>query len=147
MLALLQRTTSASVNINKQVYSQINEGLVIFLGIENEDSMEDINYLINKIFNLRIFNDNNDKINLSITDIKGDILIISQFTLLANTKKGRRPSFIQSAKPPLAEKLYNIFVSELNKSDLIIKTGQFGAMMDVELINSGPATFILNGKS
>ncbi len=144
MIALLQRVNSASVYINQQNYNDINQGLLIFLGIGHNDSIQDINYLIDKILNFRIFNDNKDKMNLSIADIQGEILLISQFTLLADTKKGRRPSFIKSANPELAENLYNLFIKELNKTNLIIKTGQFGAMMNIKLTNSGPATFILN---
>ena len=146
MIALLQRVDSAEVHINKQIYNNINRGLLIFLGIKKNDSLKDINYLIDKIIHLRIFNDDKDKMNLSIVDIKGEILLISQFTLLADTKKGRRPSFIQSAEPTVAEKLYNIFIDQLNNFSLIIKTGQFGAMMDIKLINNGPATFILNSR-
>ena len=144
MIALLQRVNSAAVYINQQNYNNINLGLLIFLGINCNDSIQDINYLLNKIINLRIFNDSQNKMNLSISDIQGEILLISQFTLLADTKKGRRPSFIQSADPEVAENLYNLFIQELNKTNLIIKTGQFGAMMDIKLTNSGPATFILN---
>ena len=99
-----------------------------------------------KIIHLRIFSDQDKKMNLSIQDINGEILLISQFTLLANTKKGRRPSFINSANPKLANQLYNTFIQELEKSNLIVKTGEFGATMDVKLINTGPATFILNSQ-
>ena len=144
MIALLQRVTSASVHINQQNYNTINQGLLIFLGIGHNDSIQDINYLVDKIINFRIFNDSKEKMNLSITDIQGEILLISQFTLLADTKKGRRPSFIKSANPKLAKNLYNLFIKELNQTNLIIKTGQFGAMMDIQLTNNGPATFILN---
>ena len=117
------------------------------MGIHKDDTEKDISYLVDKIISLRIFNDDKDKMNLSITDIQGEILIISQFTLLADTKKGRRPSFIQSAEPTVAKKLYNIFIDQLNNFSLIIKTGQFGAMMDIKLINNGPATFILNSQT
>ena len=146
MIILLQRVSSAEVHIKKKLYNGINKGLLIFLGIENNDSIRDIDYLIDKIIHLRIFNNNNNKMNLSITDVQGEILLVSQFTLLADTKNGRRPSFLDSAKPELAKKMYKIFINELNQTNLIIKTGQFGAMMDVRLINSGPATFILNSK-
>ena len=146
MIALLQRVDSAEVHINKQIYNNINKGLLIFLGIKQNDSLKDINYLIDKIINLRIFNDDKNKMNLSIADIKGEILLISQFTLLADTKKGRRPSFIQSADPNVAEKLYNIFVNQLDNFSLTIKTGQFGAMMEVRLINDGPVTILVNSR-
>ena len=146
MIVLLQRVDSAEVYIKQKIYNKINQGLLIFLGIQNDDSIKDIDYLINKIIHLRIFNDNNNKMNLSITDIQGEILLVSQFTLLADTKKGRRPSFLDSAKPNLAKKMYNMFTNQLNKTNLTIKTGQFAAMMDIRLINSGPATFIINSK-
>ena len=113
MIALLQRVNSAKVCINQQSYSAINNGLLVLLGIDKNDRLVDIHYLIDKIINLRIFNDNKQKMNLSILDIKGEILVVSQFTLLANIKKGRRPSFIDSAEPKIAEKLYNMFVDKL----------------------------------
>ena len=147
MIALLQRVNSAAVYINQENYNNINQGLLIFLGINCNDSIQDIDYLLNKIVNLRIFDDSKNKMNLSISDIRGEILLVSQFTLLADTKKGRRPSFIKSANPELAKNLYNIFIKKLNKTNLTIKTGQFGAMMDIKLTNSGPATFILNSDS
>ena len=147
MIAILQRVTSACVYINQKKYDKINEGLLILLGIAKHDTEKDIEYLINKIIQLRIFNDNDDKMNLSIADINGDILVVSQFTLLANTKKGRRPSFIDSAKPDIAKKLYDLFIDRIEKYNLNIKTGQFGSMMDIELINSGPTTFILDSNS
>ena len=146
MIALLQRVNSAEVYIGQQLYNKINNGLLILLGIDKEDQLKDIEYLINKIIDLRIFNDANGKMNLSIADIKGEILLVSQFTLLARTNSGRRPSFIKSAKPQTAKKLYNIFIDQLNNFNLTIKTGKFGAMMDIKLINSGPATFILNSQ-
>ena len=147
MIALLQRVNSAAVYINQQNYNHINKGLLIFLGIGHNDSVKDINYLVDKIINFRIFNDNKGKMNLSILDRELEILLISQFTLLADTKQGRRPSFIKSANPELAENLYNLFAEELNKTNLTIKTGKFGKMMDIKLTNSGPATFILNSDS
>ena len=146
MKAVIQRVLSASVLINGKQVGSINQGLLIFLGIVKEDAPVDLDYLVKKTVGLRIFNDDKDKMNLSIIDIQGEILIISQFTLLADIKKGRRPSFIQSAEPKVAKNLYNIFVDQLHSSNLIIKTGQFGAMMDIRLINNGPATFILNSR-
>ena len=148
MIAVLQRVKSAQVNINHKQYSKINDGLLILLGINKIDTITDIEYLINKIVQLRIFNDDDDKMNLSISDINGDILVVSQFTLLANVQKGRRPSFVNSAKPDYAKELYDLFIKQLKKYDNInIQTGQFGAMMDVKLINNGPATFILDSHS
>ena len=147
MKALIQRVKKARVKVNNKSISTIGRGLLIFIGIYSNDSINDASKICKKIINLRIFNDAKDKINYSILDIKGEILLISQFTLLADTKRGRRPSFIQSKEPKAAEKLYNIFVDQLGNFNLTIKTGQFGAMMDIKLINNGPATFILNSQT
>ena len=145
MIAILQRVKSAQVNINNKQYSKINNGLLILLGINKIDTITDVNYLINKIVKLRIFNDDKDKMNLSISDINGDILVVSQFTLLANIHKGRRPNFTESAKPDDAKELYDLFINQLKEyNNLNIQTGVFGSMMDIKLINNGPATFILN---
>jgi len=146
MRALLQRVNSAEVHINNQLYSQINKGLLILLGIGNNDDIKDIQYLIDKIINLRIFNNNQNKMNLSIVDIKGDILIVSQFTLFANITKGRRPGFSESANSKIAENLYNIFLNQFDDYNLKIQSGKFGAMMNIHLINNGPATFMLDSK-
>ena len=147
MIAIVQRVSSAKVSINNKKYNKINKGLLVLLGVSKDDSIKDINYLIHKITKLRIFNDNMDKMNLSISDINGDIMVISQFTLLANVKKGMRPSFINAAEPKLAIKWYNLFIDKLSETNLNIKTGKFGAMMDIDLVNQGPATFILDSKS
>ena len=147
MIAILQRVKTAEVLIQNQQYNAIEKGLLILLGISKGDTKNDVNYLINKIIKLRIFNDQNNKMNLSISDINGDIMVVSQFTLLANIKKGMRPSFINSAEPNLAEKLYNLFISRLSDTGLNIKTGKFGSMMDICLVNNGPATFILDSKN
>ena len=146
MRALLQRVNSAEVHINNQIYNQINKGLLILLGIGKNDDIKDIQYLIDKIINLRIFNDNKNKMNLSIVDIKGDILIVSQFTLFANVTKGRRPGFSESENPKIAENLYNIFLNQFDDYNLKIQSGKFGAMMNIHLINNGPATFMLDSK-
>ena len=147
MIAILQRVKTAEVLIQNQQYNAIEKGLLILLGVSKGDTKNDVNYLINKIIKLRIFNDQNNKMNLSISDINGDIMVVSQFTLLANIKKGMRPSFINSAEPNLAEKLYNLFISRLSDTGLNIKTGKFGSMMDICLVNNGPATFILDSKN
>ena len=147
MIAILQRVKAAEVLIRNQPYNAIEKGLLILLGVSKGDTEDDINYLINKIIKLRIFNDQNNKMNLSISDINGDIMVVSQFTLLANIKKGMRPSFINSAEPNLAEKLYNLFIGRLNDTGLNIKTGKFGSTMDICLVNNGPATFILDSKN
>lgn len=147
MIAILQRVTSAEVYIDDKKYSAINKGLLILLGIHKNDTENDIDYLINKIIKLRIFNDKNNKMNLSILDVNGDVMIVSQFTLLANLKQGMRPSFINSEKPILAKQLYNIFIKKLNETNLNIKTGKFGSMMNISLVNNGPATFIVDSKN
>ncbi|MDD2385957.1 MAG: D-aminoacyl-tRNA deacylase [Bacteroidales bacterium] len=148
MIALIQRVKNASVEINNKVYSQISKGLIIFLGISHNDSEQDIEWLTNKIVNLRIFDDENNVMNLSCIDIDGEIITISQFTLHARTKKGNRPSYIDAAKPEVAEPLYLKFVKKLdslcNKKTL---TGIFGANMQVSLCNDGPVTIIIDSKN
>ncbi len=148
MRVILQRVTQASVTINNAVFSQINQGLLILVGIEDADSLEDITWLTNKIVNLRIFGDENDVMNLSVKDIKGEILVVSQFTLHAATKKGNRPSYIKASKPDVAIPLYESFVKQLqNDLGQEIKTGQFGADMKVSLLNDGPVTIFIDSKN
>lgn len=147
MKVVIQRVSKASVTISGQVKAKIAKGLLILLGIEEEDDKSDIEWLVPKIISLRIFNDAEEKMNLSVSDIDGDILVISQFTLHASTKKGNRPSFIKAARPDKANQLYQEFVKNL--SDLYkreIFTGSFGADMKVELINDGPVTIIIDTK-
>lgn len=145
MKVVIQRVTSANVKINKQIYSKIEKGYLILLGIGQNDTIEDVNWLVNKISNLRIFGDRDGKMNLSIKEINGDILLISQFTLFAQTKKGNRPSFIKSAKPEKAIPLYKLMIKSLSESlNQPIKTGEFGADMQVSLINDGPVTIIID---
>ena len=146
MIALLQRVSKAEVTINDKTTGDIGLGLLIFLGVFQKDSREDIEFLTNKIVNLRIFNDGNGKMNKSILDITGAVLVVSQFTLCADTKKGRRPSFIKAARPGLGEELYNNFIQALKERGLSVATGIFGAMMEVHLVNDGPATFVLDSK-
>ena len=147
MIAIVQRVTSAKISINNKTYNKINRGLLVLLGIDKDDSEQDLDYLIHKVTKLRIFNDDMNKMNLSISDINGDLMVVSQFTLLANVQKGMRPSFINAAKPNVAEKWYNLFIDKLTETNLNIKTGKFGAMMDIDLVNEGPATFILDSKN
>ena len=148
MKAVIQRVTKASVTVNHKVKSEIKMGLLILLGIEDSDNNEDIIWLTNKISNLRIFNDHEDIMNLSILNIDGEILVVSQFTLHAKTKKGNRPSYIKAAHPNIAIPLYKQFISNLeNQIGKKIMTGEFGAMMEITLTNSGPVTIIIDTKN
>jgi len=148
MRVVIQRVSKASVTIDNKIYSQINNGLLVFLGIEDADTIEDIEWLSGKIVNLRIFNDNNGVMNVSVKDINGDILVVSQFTLHASTKKGNRPSYIKASKPEFAIPMYEELVKQLT-SDLgkKIYTGVFGADMKVELSNDGPVTIVIDTKN
>lgn len=143
MKAVIQRVKKASVTINNELYSEIGQGILVLLGVEKGDTIKQAEFLADKIANLRIFEDENEKMNFSLLDIKGEILVVSQFTLAGDCKKGKRPSFDNAAKPDLAIPLYESFIEFFNKYNLQAKTGQFGAMMDVSLINDGPVTFIL----
>jgi D-tyrosyl-tRNA(Tyr) deacylase len=148
MRILIQRTTEASVKIEGEIIGSIENGFVVLVGIEHEDETSDADWLIQKLIGLRIFSDENGKMNLSIQEIDGSFLVISQFTLHASTKKGNRPSYIQAAKPEQAIPLYNYFVEELkSKSNLKVETGQFGADMKVSLINDGPVTIWIDSKN
>ncbi len=148
MRAVIQRVTKASVEIDGINKSTINLGLLVLLGIENEDNSEDIIWLTKKISSLRIFDDQDGVMNLSVLDIGGDVMVVSQFTLHAKTKKGNRPSYISAARPEIAIPLYNEFVEESEKIlGKQVATGEFGAMMNIELINSGPVTIIIDTKN
>ncbi len=148
MKVVIQRVTKASVTINGTIKSSIGLGLLVLLGIEDTDTKEDIKWLSSKIVNLRIFNDRNGVMNLSLKDIDGELLLISQFTLYASTTKGNRPSYIKAAKPEIAIPLYEKMIDQL-KIDLgkIIQTGKFGADMKVDLLNDGPVTIIIDSKN
>ena len=146
MKAVIQRVSQSSVTISNEIVAQIQQGLLVLVGIEDADNKEDINWLTTKIANLRIFEDENEKLNLSLMDIKGEILSISQFTLYANCKKGRRPSFLDAAKPEISKPLYEYFNKALENAGVHTETGIFGAMMKVSLINDGPTTIILDSK-
>ncbi len=148
MRVVIQRVKEASVTIEGKVVSSIGNGFLILLGIENEDSKEDIDWLAGKIVKLRVFADENDAMNNSIVDSKGDIIVVSQFTLHASTKKGNRPSFIKAARPEVAIPLYKTFIMQLeNELGKKVQTGEFGAMMDVSLINDGPVTIAIDSKN
>ena len=148
MKAVIQRVSQASVTIEKEEVAKINQGLLILVGIEDLDTQEDIIWLTSKIVNLRIFTDENGIMNFSVKDVEGDIIIVSQFTLHAQTKKGNRPSYIKASKPQIAIPLYESFVNQM-ESDLgkKVQTGQFGADMKVSLINDGPVTIIIDTKN
>jgi D-tyrosyl-tRNA(Tyr) deacylase len=141
--ALLQRVTGASVSVGGEVVGSIGRGLVVLVGVANGDSDKDIQYLAQKIVNLRIFADEADKFNLSALDIRGELLLVSQFTLLADTRKGRRPSFTEAAPPPQAEALFQQFVDAVKASGLKVATGRFQQYMQLEIHNDGPVTIML----
>ena len=148
MRFVIQRVSEASVKIDNSIYSEIQKGFLVLVGVEEADSKEDADWLCNKLFSIRIFSDADEKMNLSLQDIDGDVLLVSQFTLFASTKKGNRPSFIKSAKPDIAIPLYEYCIQQLslllNKP---IKTGQFGADMKVSLVNDGPVTILIDSKN
>ena len=146
MKIIVQRVKQAQVSIEGQVYSQIKQGLLLLVGVGPEDQAEDLDYVVRKLVNMRIFSDAEGKMNLSVKDIKGEILSISQFTLFADTKKGNRPAFTGAAKPDMAEAFYQDLNRELAK-EIPVETGVFGADMQVELINDGPVTIILDTKN
>jgi D-tyrosyl-tRNA(Tyr) deacylase len=146
MRALIQRVSKAKVTVDGEVTGEIDKGILVLLGITHEDSEKDVDYLIEKIVNLRIFPDKSGHFDLSVTDVKGGILVVSQFTLYGSTKKGRRPDFSASAKPEKAEYQYDLFIDKMRKTGLNTSTGRFGAMMDVELVNDGPVTLMLESR-
>ena len=143
MKALIQRVKRASVTIVGQLYSEITTGMLVLLGVEKGDTKENADLLAEKLLKLRIFEDENEKMNLSLVDVNGQVLIVSQFTLCGDCKKGTRPSFDKAAHPQIANELYEYFVSRIKDSGIKCETGKFAAMMDVELINDGPVTFII----
>jgi D-tyrosyl-tRNA(Tyr) deacylase len=148
MRVVLQRVTSASVKIEDKYVAKIDKGLLVLLGIATDDTQEDINWLVKKIVSLRIFSDSNQKMNFSVNDINGEIIVVSQFTLFASTKKGNRPSYTKSARPEIAIPLYHNFIETLqNNFSKEIQTGEFGADMKVNLINDGPVTIIIDSKN
>lgn len=148
MKVVIQRVTSASVTIDSKIVADIKKGLLVLVGIEDADKQEDINWLCQKITNLRIFGDENEVMNLSVKDINGDIIVVSQFTLQALTKKGNRPSYIKAAKPEIAIPIYQNFVLQLEKElGKKVQTGVFGADMKVALLNDGPVTIIIDSKN
>ncbi|MBV7505945.1 D-tyrosyl-tRNA(Tyr) deacylase [Bacillus sp. sid0103] len=147
MRVVVQRSKSASVTVAGEVTGQITKGLVLLVGVTHNDKVEDAAYLADKIVNLRIFEDEDGKMNLSLLDVGGEILSVSQFTLYGDCRKGRRPNFMDAARPEQAVELYEVFNNLLREKGIRVETGRFGAMMDVELINDGPVTLILESKS
>ena len=146
MVAVIQRCSKSSVKVDNEIIARIESGLIVLLGVCSDDSIKDVDYIANKIVSLRIFNDQKGKMNLSINETSRSVIIVSQFTLCANIKKGSRPSFLNGAPPKIGEELYKHLISSLTKSGLNVQTGKFGAMMDVQLVNNGPATFIIDSK-
>ena len=146
MKAILQRVSSASVSVDDTQVGSIKNGFLILVGVQKDDDENDLEYLVNKTAGMRIFEDDNQHMNLSIQDVGGEALVVSQFTLCADTHKGRRPSFIHAAPPEMAENMYQKFCEKLGAEGIPVQTGKFGAMMDVSLINDGPVTIILDSR-
>lgn len=144
MIALIQKVRKASVKVNEKLISEINKGLLIMVGIQKGDTEKDSDYLVNKIINLRVFEDLKGKMNLSIKDVGGEILVVSEFTLIGDCKKGYRPSFDKAMPPEEAEKIYRYFIESLKKTEIPVKEGVFRSFMHVFIVNEGPVTFILN---
>ena len=146
MIAVIQRVKKSSVSVNNKIIGEIGRGLTVLLGVADTDTPADADFLAEKIVNLRIFEDENHKMNRSLLDTGGEMLVVSQFTLLGDCRKGRRPSFVHAAKPGKAEELYERFVKQVKQKDVNVVTGQFRAMMEVALINDGPVTLIVERK-
>jgi D-aminoacyl-tRNA deacylase len=147
MRVVVQRSKEAKVTVNGEITGEITKGLVLLIGVTHEDTQDDVAYLADKIVNLRIFEDDNQKMNLSLLDVGGEILSVSQFTLYGDCRKGRRPNFMEAARPEQAIQLYEAFNEELRGKGIRVETGIFGAMMDVRLINDGPVTLIVESKA
>ena len=146
MIIVVQRCSNAKVIVNNKIISQIKSGLMLLVGINKGDEFSDADKVVDKIINLRIFNDEKNKMNLSVLNINGSVMVVSQFTLCGDTRKGRRPSFINAENPDRGLEIYDHMVNRLKDKGLNTVTGEFGAMMDIELVNEGPATFIINSK-
>lgn len=146
MIIVIQRCSRAQVSVNNEIISQIKSGLMLLVGINKGDEFLDADKVVDKVINLRIFNDEKDKMNLSVLDTKGSLMVVSQFTLCGDIKKGRRPSFINAENPDTGLLIYKHMINRLRDKGINTVTGKFGAMMDIELINEGPATFIINSK-
>lgn len=143
MRAVVQRVYSSKVTVNGEVTGEIKKGLLVLLGVTHEDTSKDVDYIIDKVLNLRIFEDENEKMNLSLKDVQGELLVVSQFTLYGDCRKGRRPSFSSAARPEVATKLYEEFIEKSRKEGIVTQTGRFGTHMMVDLTNDGPVTILL----
>lgn len=146
MRAVVQRVSSSKVTVDENTIGSVKKGLLVLLGVTHEDTSAEVDYLLEKIVNLRIFEDENEKMNLSLKDIEGELLVVSQFTLYGDCKKGRRPNFTNAAKPDLANKLYEEFIEKAKKQNITTSTGEFGAHMMVELTNDGPVTMLIDSE-
>lgn len=146
MRAVVQKVNKASVTVDEESIGSIDKGLLVLLGIGKDDDECDVEYMVKKIIGLRIFEDDNDKMNLSVKDVQGEILVVSQFTLYGDTRKGKRPNFMASASPDMAEKYYNDFIDKCLNNGIKTETGLFGAHMKIELINDGPVTIMIDSK-
>ena len=143
MKAVVQRVKKSQVKVENTIVSNIGNGLLVLLGVQEDDTQKDADFLVEKIINLRIFEDDSGKMNISLKDVKGELLVVSQFTLLGNCRKGRRPSFIEAAEPETANRLYSYFVKKIRQKGIKTATGRFRAMMEVSLVNDGPVTLII----
>ena len=143
MRAVVQRVSSSKVTVDDRITGEISKGLLVLLGVTHEDTSKDVDYMIDKILNLRIFEDENEKMNLSLKDVNGELLVVSQFTLYGDCRKGKRPSFSNAAKPDLATTLYEEFIEKAKVKEVVVGTGEFGAHMMVDLTNDGPVTILL----
>jgi D-tyrosyl-tRNA(Tyr) deacylase len=146
MRGVVQRVKRASVSVDNKIIGEIENGILLLLGVENTDDEKDLEYMADKVLNLRIFEDENGKMNKSLTDVNGGLLVISQFTLLGDARKGRRPSFIQAAAPDKAVPMYESFIDKMKEKEIKTQCGEFGADMQVELVNDGPVTILLDSK-
>lgn len=146
MRAVVQRVSSSKVTVDGELTGKIDKGLLVLLGVTHEDTSKDVDYIIDKVLNLRIFEDENEKMNLSLKDINGELLVVSQFTLYGDCRKGRRPNFTNAAKPDLANELYEEFIEKASKQNIKVGTGKFGANMMVELTNEGPVTILIDSE-
>ena len=144
MRAVVQRVSSSRVTVDDRVTGEINEGLLVLLGVTHEDTSKDVDYMIDKVLNLRIFEDENEKMNLSLKDIGGELLVVSQFTLYGDCRKGRRPGFSDAARPEVAIPLYEEFIEKARNQDIKVGTGEFGAHMMVNIVNNGPTNILLD---